>query len=194
MTRWTWALAVLTFGAGCTESPKQPLVPRAEIRSLGGSTVEVLPTNGELPYCLMYTLSERGVMRQLTMTRENRSIKCEPGKPIANTRFRIPADEGKVKALIVFSDERIPAGSVTQQLYELKDRGRITALDMRLPGRAFVETLEFAPTDEGTQVTGDMIDSTTGEVATPPSEGTASQPEGSVPTVGGAPTALDTVK
>jgi hypothetical protein len=193
MSRWTWALAVLVFGTGCTESPKQAPAPRAEIRSLGGSTVEVLPTAGQFPYCLMYTISERGVMRQLTMTRENRSIKCETGKPIANTSFRIPANEGKVKAYVIFSNERIPAGPVTQQLYELKGRERISALDMRLPGRVFVEMLEFAPREEGTPVTGGVIDSA-GEVPPPPTESTASQPEGSAPAAGGAPTASDAVK
>jgi hypothetical protein len=181
MTRWTWALAVLVFGAGCTESPKPVQAPRATLRSLGGSTVEVLPTEGQLPYCLLFTLSERGVIRQLTMTRENRSIKCDASKPIANTSFRIPANEGKVRAYVFFSDERIQAGPVAQQLYELKDKERITAMDMRLPGRVFVETLEFAPSEEQAPMTGGVVEPT-GEVepAAAPSDAPPSPPEGSV--------------
>lgn len=187
MTRWRWALAVLALGSGCTESAKKPLPPRAEIRSLGGSTVEIIPAAEQLPYCLVYTLSERGVLRQLTMTPENRSIPCEPGQPIANTRFRIPADEGKVKAVIVFSDQLINAGSVAEQLQDLKDRERITALDMRLPGRAFVETLEFQPTAD----TGETA-SSTGEENAPPSEATG--PEGHLPVERDAPAAAEALE
>lgn len=190
MTRWTWALTMLAFGAGCTESQRPTQAPRAELRGHGGSTVEVVPAAGQLPYCLLFTLSERGVIRQLTMTRENRSIRCDTGKPIANTRFRIPANEGKVKAYVIFSDERIQAGPVGQQLYELKDKERISALDMRLPGRVFVETLEFMPKEDSTPVTGGMVDSS-GEMALPPSSGTALQPEGSLGAGGSAPTASD---
>ena len=181
MRQWTWALAVLAFGAGCTESSKQAPAPRAEIRGLGGSTVEVVPKEGQLPYCLLFTLSEKGVIRQLTMTRENRSIKCEASKPIANTSFRIPANEGTVRAYIFFSDERIQAGPVAQQLFELKDKPRITAMDMRLPGRVFVETLEYVPKEDRAPMTGGVVDST-GEVEPAPPGGKAVQPEGSVRT------------
>ncbi len=190
MTRWTWALAVLVFGAGCTESPKPVQAPRATLRSLGGSTVEVLPTEGQLPYCLLFTLSERGVIRQLTMTRENRSIKCDASKPIANTSFRIPANEGKVKAYVIYSDQRIQAGPVGEQLYELRAKERISAIDMRLPGRVFVETLEFTPKEDSAPVTGGVVDST-GEMVPPPAGGTAAQPEGSLKTGSSAPTASD---
>jgi len=189
MTRWTWALAVLAFGAGCTESPKRSQPPRAELRSVGGSTVEIVPAAGQLPYCLLFTLSERGVIRQLTMTRENRSIKCDAGKPVANTSFRIPASEGKVKAYVIFSDQRIQAGPVGQQLYELREKERITAMDMRLPGRIFVETLDFTPKEDGAPATGGMVDST-GERA-PPAGETAAQPEGNLQTGDSAPTASE---
>lgn len=183
MTRWTWALAVVALGAGCSEGPKTPQPKRAELRSLGGTTVEVVPQAGQLPYCLLYTLSEKGVVRQLTMTRENRSIKCDAGKPIANTSFRIPANEGKVRAYIIFSDDRIQAGPVAQQLYELKDHERISAMDMRLPGRVFVETLDYSPQPDSPPVTGGMVDSATGEVKTPPPTPAAgTQPEGAAPT------------
>jgi hypothetical protein len=168
--------------------------PRAEIRSVGGSTVEIVPTPGQLPYCLLYTLSERGVIRQLTMTRENRSIKCDTGKPIANTSFLIPATEGKVKAYVIFSDKRIQAGPVGQQLYELRDKERITAIDMRLPGRVFVETLEFMPKEAPTPMTGGMVDSAGEAKPPPPTGGTPAQPEGSIKTGASAPTVSDTVR
>ncbi|XXF76477.1 hypothetical protein P2318_25980 [Myxococcaceae bacterium GXIMD 01537] len=178
MKRWTWGLlAVVALGAGCTEPPKQVAAPRAQVRALSGSTMEVVPADGQLPYCLLYTLSEKGVIRQLTMTRENRSIKCESGKPIANTHFRIPATEGKVRAYVIFSDERIQAGPVGQQLYEMRHLERVSALDMRLPGRVFVETLEFTPTADEAPVTGAQVDST-------------GATEAAAPVDSGAPTAV----
>lgn len=58
---------------------------------------------------------------------------------------------------IFFSDDRIPAGPVAQQLYELRSQERINAMDLRLPGRVFVETLEFTPEEGGTPVTGTVV-------------------------------------
>jgi hypothetical protein len=195
MTRWTWVLAVLAVGAGCSGNTKQAAPPRAELRSVSGSTVEVLPTAEQLPYCLLYTLSDKGVIRQLTMTRENRSIRCEAGKPIANTSFRIPANEGNVKVYVIFSDERIQAGPIAQQLFELKNQPRISAMDLRLPGRVFVETLDFAPKDDGKPVTGGVVNST-GEVKpTEPAQEDAKEqpkpppPADTLPVETGSPTA-----
>jgi hypothetical protein len=158
MTRWAWAVAVLALGVGCTKEGTQGPPARAQIRKVSGSTMEVVPTEGQLPYCLLYTVSEKGIIRQLTMTRENRSIKCDSGRPIANTSFRVPVQEGKVKVYIIFSDQRIQAGSVAQQLYELRDRPRVTGMDFRLPGQAFVEMLEFAPEEGGAPVTGGVVE------------------------------------
>jgi hypothetical protein len=163
MTRWPWAVAVLALGFGCTKGGSEGPPARAQIRKVSGSAMEVIPTEGQLPYCLLYTVSEKGVIRQLTMTRENRSIKCEAGRPIANTSFRVPVQEGKVKVYIIYSDQRVQAGSVAQQLYELRDRPRVTGMDFRLPGQAFVEMLEFTPDESGPPVTGGVV-SAGGEV------------------------------
>jgi len=157
MKRWAWAVAVVVLAAGCTQNDKAATPSRAQIRKVSGATMEVVPNEGQFPYCLLFTVSEKGIIRQLTMTRENRSIKCDPGKPIANTSFRVPTQEGKVKVYIIFSDQRIQAGSVAQQLYELRDRPRITGFDFRLPGQASVESLEFVPEEGGAPVTGGVI-------------------------------------
>ncbi len=184
MTRWTWVLAVLAVGAGCSGKPKQAAPQRAEVRTVGGSTVEVIPAAEQLPYCLLYTLSDKGVIRQLTMTRENRSIKCEAGKPIANTSFRIPANEGSVKVYVIFSDERIQAGPIAQQLVDLKNQPRITAMDMRLPGRVFIETLDFTPKEESKPTTGGVVNST-GEVEQePPAAPAKEDDQGAQPPAG----------
>jgi len=150
MTRWMWAVMAVALGTtGCPQEQKLATSARAEVKSLGGSTVEFIPKDTQHPYCLLYTVSEKGIIRQLTMTRENRSIRCEAGKRIYNSSFRIPLEEGKVRAYIFFSDQRIQAGSVAQQLYDLRDKPRVSAIDFRLPGSVAVEMLEFTPQPGG---------------------------------------------
>ena len=160
MKRWAWAVAVMVVAAGCTQNDKAAPPARAQIRKVSGATMEVVPNEGQFPYCLLFTVSEKGIIRQLTMTRENRSIKCDSGKPIANTSFRVPTQEGKVKVYIIFSDQRIQAGSVAQQLYDLRDKPRLTAMDFRLPGSVSVEMLEFTPQPGGEPVTGAVVGTT----------------------------------
>jgi hypothetical protein len=161
MTRWTWAVAVVAVVATGCQGQQKPAAPaRAELKSMGGSTVEFIPKEGQHPYCLLYTVSEKGVIRQLTMTRENRSIKCEAGKRIYNSSFRVPVEEGKVQAYIFFSDQRIQAGSVAQQLYDLRNKPRLTAMDFRLPGAVTMERLEFTPQAGGEPVTGAVVGTT----------------------------------
>ncbi|MHA7633117.1 hypothetical protein [Corallococcus sp. M7] len=148
MTRWTGWLTVMVLGAGfvgCDDAKPPAKVVRALVKRTGLATMEIIPVEGQLPYCLLFTTSEKGVIRQLTLTRENRSIRCEANRPIANTHFRVPVQEGKVRVYVFFSDEPVQANWVARQLYELRDRERITAMDLRLPGRIFVETLEFTP-------------------------------------------------
>ncbi len=161
MTRWIGAVAVVALGVvGCQQEQKQAVAPRAEIKTLSGSTVEFIPKEGQYPYCMLFTVSEKGIIRQLTMTRENRSIKCDAGKRIYNSSFRVPVEEGKVRAYILFSDQRIQAGSVAQQLYDLRDKKRVTAMDFRLPGSVTVEMLEFTPKAGGDPVTGAVVGTT----------------------------------
>jgi hypothetical protein len=152
--------------------------------------MEVVPTEGQLPYCLLYTVSQKGVIRQLTMTRENRSIKCPAGRPIANASFRVPLEEGPVKVYILFSDQRVQAGSVAQQLFELQGRDRITGMDFRLPGQAFVEMLEFTPEEGGAPVTGGVV--TPGGEMAPGAPGSApGAPGAPEEEMGGAPAEAD---
>jgi hypothetical protein len=161
MKRWSVVLAVstvLALGGSC-DGKKADRPARAQLRKTGAATVEVIPSEGQLPYCMLYTVSEKGIIRQLTLTRENRSIRCDPNKPVANTSFRIPVQEGKVRMYIFFSDDRIPAGPVAQQLYDLRGQERINAMDLRLPGRVFVEILEFSPEESAPPVTGAVVGS-----------------------------------
>ena len=170
MKRWSAVLAVVALWAGCKEN-NSDRPTRAQLRKTGAATVEVVPSEGQLPYCMLYTVSEKGVIRQLTLTRENRSIRCDPNRPVANTSFRIPAQEGKVRFYIFFSDDRIPAGPVAQQLYDLRGQERINAMDLRLPGQVFVETLEFTPEEGGSAVPGTAGDGADGTGASVLSDG-----------------------
>ncbi|WP_404370225.1 hypothetical protein ACIHQR_09645 [Corallococcus coralloides] len=147
MTRWTGLLTVMALAAGSVscDDAKPVKVTRALVKRTGPATMEIIPFEGQLPYCLLFTMSEKGVIRQLTLTRENRSIRCDANQPVANTRFRVPVQEGKVRVYVFFTDEPVQANWVARQLYELRDRERITAMDLRLPGHIFVETLEFTP-------------------------------------------------
>jgi hypothetical protein len=154
-------VAVVALGLmGCQQEQKPAIATRAEIKTLSGSTVEFVPKDGQHPYCMLFTVSEKGIIRQLTMTRENRSIKCDAGKRIYNSSFRVPVEEGKIHAYIFFSDQRIQAGSVAQQLYDLRDKPRVSAMDFRLPGSVAVEMLEFTPKAGGEPVTGAVVGTT----------------------------------
>ncbi|MCP3145064.1 hypothetical protein [Pyxidicoccus xibeiensis] len=158
MKRWCGFLAMVAVALWTScDGKKSDRPTRAQLRKTGAATVEVVPSDGQLPYCMLYTVSEKGVIRQLTLTRENRSIRCDANRPVANTSFRIPVQEGKVRMYIFFSDERIPAGPVAQQLYDLRGQERINAMDLRLPGRVFVETLEFSPEEAAPTVTGAVV-------------------------------------
>lgn len=192
MTRWSWAVAVLVLVAGCTDDKNKSGPPaRAQLRKVSGSTIEIVPTEGQLPYCLVYTVSQKGIIRQLTMTRENRSIKCEAGRPIANTSFRVPTQEGPVKVYILFSDQRVQAGSIAQQIMDKQGQERMTAMDFRLPGQAFLERLEFTPEEGGTPVTGAVVDPS-GEVQPGTANGTGGEEAGGTdPAAGGTPGDMD---
>jgi hypothetical protein len=117
----------------------------ATVLRTGGSTFELIPSPKQLPYCLAFTRSEKGVMRQLTMSSKNLSFDCKAGKPVGGRMFKTPLEEGPVKLYVLFSSEPVNAASVTQQLLEKNDFSQLAAMDFRLPGRVQLETLEFVP-------------------------------------------------
>jgi hypothetical protein len=150
------AMGVAVLAAGCPSKPE--MKKRAELRTTGGNTMEVIPAEGQLPYCLVFTISETKVVRQLTMNRANLSVPCEAGKPIGQVSFRVPKEEGKVKVLVFFSDRKLNAGSVAQQIYELTADGKtFYAYDLRLPGDVKTESIEFEPKDEAPVVEGNVV-------------------------------------
>lgn len=181
------ALAVLAL-AGCQETQKPQAPKRAELRTVTGNTVEVIPKEGQLPYCLVFTIAEERkppVIRQLTMIHGNRSVPCDPGKPVGGVTYRIPVEEGKIRVLVLFSDQRLNAGSIAQQIYELSDSNpRFLPMELRAPGQLIGEVIEFTPAPGDGAGAGDAV---TG--GTPATDGGAPTPAGGVPAAGGnAPT------
>src|SRR5690242_4351615 len=76
MKSWIRGVLTLALCAACTTPPPPP-THKVEMRKLTGNTVEFVPGDiQQLGYCLLYTISAKGVVRQLTMNRENRSVKC----------------------------------------------------------------------------------------------------------------------
>lgn len=145
------ALGILSFCSlialliGC-DNPKRDIPKRATLNVLGPTTVEIIPSPGQYPNCLLYTVSEKGVNRQLTMTLEDESVPCEAGTPIGGVPYKVPKSEGKVRIYIIFSDRPLKGSSVAQQLNEMVNSGKpLTAMDLRAPGNATIETLEFLP-------------------------------------------------
>jgi hypothetical protein len=130
---------------------------RAELRQLGGNKVEIVPAEGQLPYCLVFTRSANGVLRQLTMTHENKSLRCPAGEPVGHVSYRIPVEEGEVTALVFFSDQKLNAGSVGQQLYEMPRDQRFSPMNLRLPGQVNVEAIAFQPQQDTETAVGGVV-------------------------------------
>lgn len=137
--------AAVCLGLVACEKRNGNQVARAEVRKVTENTFEILPTEGQMPYCLVFTRSDTGIIRQLTMTHENKSVRCEAGKAVGGVRFRIPVDEGAVKVHVFFSDQKLNAGSIAQQLYEEKANPSFHPMDLRLPGNVVVQSLDFQP-------------------------------------------------
>lgn len=145
-------VAVVAVLAGCTKAP--PPARRATLQRTGGTTFELLPAEGQYEHCLAYTVSRSGLIRQLTMSRRNESFHCKPGEPVGGHAFRVPLNEGPVKVYVLFSSMEVNAASVSQQILDARDRQKLNVMDMRLPGAATLDTLDFTPEEDVAPVMG----------------------------------------
>ena len=118
---------------------------RATLQAVGPASIKILPSERQPPYCLAFTVAEKGAVRQLTMTPTNESIPCSAGEPVGGTEYRIPPSEGKVRVYVVFSDRKLDATPIGLQVHELGRGVGLTAMDLRAPGQVLLETLEFDP-------------------------------------------------
>jgi hypothetical protein len=147
MRRLARTLALIgLFSLGC-DSKREAVARRVELRTLRGNRVELVPADGTPPYCLAFSIAQRGTVRQLTMSQEDKSVECPPGKPIGGVPYRIVPSEGKVRIFVFFSSEKLAAASIAQQISELGASPTFGVLDLRLPGKVVSDVLEYTPVD-----------------------------------------------
>jgi hypothetical protein len=130
--------------AACSSS-REAAPHRATLEVTGPASIKILPSAGQAPYCLVFTVSEKGVSRQLTMSQANESIPCPAGAPVGGTEYRIPAAEGAVRVHVIFSDRALDATPIAAQVRELGKSPAFSAMDLRAPGQVSLETLAFSP-------------------------------------------------
>ncbi|MFO0594357.1 MAG: hypothetical protein U0228_03610 [Myxococcaceae bacterium] len=153
-------LAVLTLTgvalSGCDKKDDAPS-KRAALNRTGGSTFEIIPSAGQYPHCLAYTVSRSGLTRQLTMSRSNMSFECAPGRPLGGHSYRVPTNEGPVRVFVFFTSQPVNAASVSQQLLDAPDRQALSVMNMRLPGNASLEVLDFTPEEDVAPEVGALV-------------------------------------
>jgi len=143
---------VLLAACARTGAPAQ----RVELRRISGDTVQFVPSEGQMPYCLIFTHSAKRVVRQLTMSKTNVSVKCPAGEPVLGLTYRIPVEEGPVKIHVFFSDQRLEAASVANQLNEMASPS-FNPIDFRMPGKVVVDTIDFIPTESNEPKPGTLV-------------------------------------
>lgn len=149
-------VSLVVVVTGCEKSTP-PSANRVTLRRTGGTTFQLLPSEGQLPYCLAYTVSRSGLTRQLTMSKSNQSFTCEANAAIGKRTFRVPQNEGPVKVHVLFTSQPINAASVSQDLLDAKDRQALSVMNLRLPGKALLETIDFVPEEDVDPEVGEML-------------------------------------
>ena len=147
------AVAVLLLSA-CARTGAP--VSRVEVRKISGDTVQIVPSEGQMPYCLVFTHSGKGVVRQLTMSKNNVSVKCPAGEPVLGQAYRVPVEEGPVTINVFFSDQRLEAASVANQLNDMANPS-FSPIDFRLPGKVVVESIDFIPSEANEPAPGQLV-------------------------------------
>jgi hypothetical protein len=147
MSRVVPILLALT---ACTPAAsKQPEGVRFRIERLGPASIQILPNVGQLPYCMAFTASDRGVVRLLTMSAKNEAFKCDAGQPVGGTNYHVPPEEGPVRVIVVFADQQIEATPIAAQVREISFKQRkVNGMDLRAPGTVTVESIDFVPAPE----------------------------------------------
>jgi hypothetical protein len=138
------ALLLAALLAACSKNP-DAAAKRASIQAMGPASIRILPAPQQYPWCLAYTVSEKGVIRQLTMSQSNESLPCKAGEAIGDTTYAIPPAEGKVRVYVIFSDRKLDALPIGAQVHEMAKSPAFSAMDLRAPGLVLMETLDFTP-------------------------------------------------
>ncbi|MDP2272920.1 MAG: hypothetical protein Q8N23_26930 [Archangium sp.] len=150
-------VGLLMATAACEKSSSATSSKRASIARTGGTTFEIIPAEGQHGYCLAYTVSRSGLTRQLTMSRSNQSYECAAGRPIGGHPYKMPLNEGPVRVFVFFTSQPVNAASVSQQILDANDRQALTLMNMRLPGQAHLEVLDFTPEEDVAATVGALV-------------------------------------
>lgn len=135
---------LLLLASACDNS--QPVPARAEIRKTDGSHVAIVPTQGQLPYCLVFAAGPDGSVRLQTVTVDDLSIECPAGEPIGGQVWSIPSHDDPIRLFVIFSDRTLQATSTAQQIRErIADNAKITPMDLRAPGQVTLEVIDVLP-------------------------------------------------
>ena len=165
-------MAGLLLGAlACEKPPAAGAVKRATISRTGGTTFEIIPAEAQYPYCLAYTVSRSGLTRQLTMSRGNQSYECAAGRPLGGHAYKVPLNEGPVRIYLFFTSQPVNAASVSQQIIDATERQSLSIMNMRLPGQASLEVLDFAPEEDVVPQVGSVVEPDGGLLAPGPDGG-----------------------
>lgn len=144
--RGIWLGLLLATALPACSKPGGSGDKRAEVRVMGPASVQIIPAPDQLEYCLVFTASENGIVRRLTMPPNRLAVPCPAGQPIGGLTYRIPPAEGKVKIYVLFSDQQIKGDPIGTQVYEVVSAKRqLTGMDLRVGGKVQIETLEFTP-------------------------------------------------
>lgn len=136
------ALAIVVVAC----SKPAPAPSRVRVEREGSASFRVSPTAGQLPFCLVFSTSSKGVVRQLTMSPKNASVDCTAGAPIGGVTYTAPPSDGATRVYVVFSDQAIEATPIAQQIHEIAEHGGVvTAMDLRAPGQLAIDSFELAP-------------------------------------------------
>ncbi len=157
---------LLLAAVACEKPSPGTAVKRAAISRTGGTTFEIVPAEGQYGYCLAYTVSRSGLTRQLTMSRRNQSYECAAGRPLGGHAYKVPLNEGPVRVFVFFTTQAVNAASVSQQILDATDRQSLSLMNMRLPGQAHLEVLDFAPEEDVAAEVGGIVQPDAG--AAPP--------------------------
>jgi hypothetical protein len=120
--------------------------PRAVLRGEAG-TYSVVPTSGQLPYCLVIEVQETAA-RSLVAGEDGQSADCDAGKALGP--WKLPAKDDVFRVYVIFSDRRLKGDTVALQIREhLSDspKAPLTPMDLRAPGQLTIEPLDARPAE-----------------------------------------------
>lgn len=135
--------AALPLLVACSSGGPPQAPARAALRVEGGQ-FSVLPSPGQLPFCLVIEARGSEVVVPLPLSEDGQSVPCEAGKPIGAKTWPLPHRDLGLKAFVVFSDRPLKGDSIAQQIRDRLDEGphaRVGPMDLRAPGQVALEEL-----------------------------------------------------